>query len=85
MRPEYKHKKTERGKQEERLVETRKKFGLLKNEVPETTAEQSPLPQESRPKRSTRGKMLEKVLDKYNLLCFNKKEEIYDCFKSIIS
>ena len=39
MRPEYKHKKTERGKQEERLVETRKKFGLLKNEVPETTAE----------------------------------------------
>ena len=28
-------------------------------------------------KMSTRGRMMEKILDRYNLLCINKKEETY--------
>ena len=28
-------------------------------------------------KMSTRGRMMEKILDRYNLMCINKKEETY--------
>ena len=30
-----------------------------------------------RKKMSTRGRMMEKILDRYSLLCINKKEETY--------
>ena len=37
---------------------------------------------------STKGRMLEKILDRYNLLCLNEKEEthyraVYDCKMTI--
>ena len=40
-------------------------------------------------KMSTRGRMLEKILDRFDLLCLNKKEETqyraYNGFKSTIA
>ena len=48
MRREEKHREN-RKKEEERLLKTKNKFGLLKDKVLDTTVKQIPLPQESRP------------------------------------
>ena len=56
MRTEQKHRKTKQGRQEKIFTEAQKKFNLLKDEVLDTTAEEAPPLQESRPKVVERGK-----------------------------